>query len=63
MLLDTRITASALAGKKKNRRSTHLLGFLVVVGGGVADLDVLVGSRVEDFDIDETGGSFVASIQ
>lgn len=56
-MLKTQITASVPA---KHRRNTHLLGFVVVAGGGVADLDVLVGGRTEDFEL---GGSFVVSIQ
>lgn len=59
-MLNTQITASVPA---KHRRNTHLLGFVVVAGGGVADLDVLVGGRIEDFGVVELGGSFVVSIQ
>lgn len=40
-----------------------MLGFVVVTGGGVADLDVLAGGKVVDFDGVGLEGSFVASIQ
>lgn len=35
----------------------------MVTGGGVADLDVLAGGKVVDFDGVGLEGSFVASIQ
>lgn len=49
--------------QKKDSRSTHLLGFVEVGGGGVIDLDALGRGRVEDFGVIGIEGSFVVSIQ